>query len=155
MSVAQQLYDQGLRQFCKSQANRTMLWYPEAARTLTRAIEADGAFLPAYRVRLKCHQLLGRSAEAAQDSAIIEKLAGASPPPPPPDPAAIGFYERGVAAMEPGGLIEDALFYLCKAIDADPDFADAYDARSDIYSTLALADDALADIKRMAACRRK
>src|SRR5687768_2210399 len=95
MSVAQQLYDQGLRQFCKSKANRTMLWYPEAARTLTRAIEADHAFLPAYRVRLKCHQALGRSAEAAQDSATIQKLAATSPAP-PPDPAAAGFYERGV-----------------------------------------------------------
>ena len=50
--------------------------------------------------------------------------------------------------MESGGLISDALFHLQKAIDADPTDADAYDARSDVYMTLGMADEALADIQR-------
>jgi tetratricopeptide (TPR) repeat protein len=153
--AAQQLYDQGLRQFCKSQANRTMLWYPEASRTLTKAIEADPGFLPAYRVRLKCYQALGRTDEAAQEARAIENLESVSPPPRPDRFASQAFHDRGVSCMEPGGLIEDALYYLWKAIDADPEFADAYDARSDVYSTLGMADEALADMKRMTEYHRK
>lgn len=150
MTAALHLYDQGLRQFCKSQANRTKLWYPEATRTLTKAIEADPSFLPAYRVRLKCHEALRRTDEAANEARAIDELERTSRPPQPDRTASRAYYDQAISCMEPGGLIEDALFNLFKAIDADPEFADAYDARSDVYSTLKMADEALADMKRMA-----
>lgn len=40
--------------------------------------------------------------------------------------AAQTFYEKARWGMENGGLISDSLYYLYKAIDADPTFADAY-----------------------------
>jgi Tfp pilus assembly protein PilF len=150
MSTALQLYDQGLRQFCKSQANRTKMWYPEAARTLTKAIEADPALLLAYHLRHKCYLALGQADAAARDALTIEKASAQTAR---DRTAARACYERGISCMEPGGLIEDALYHLCKAIDADPEFSDAYDARSDVYTTLGMADEALADMKKMAECK--
>ncbi|MBA4067070.1 MAG: hypothetical protein C0501_25845 [Isosphaera sp.] len=60
------------------------------------------------------------------------------------------LYERARREMHVGGLKSAALRYLTEAIEADPGFADAYDARSNVYVSLDRIDEALADIRRCA-----
>lgn len=148
MSSAQQHYEEGVLQYCKSQANKTAFWYPEAARTFTKAIEADADFIKAYEMRAKCYDALKEGEKAAKDRAAIDRLNAARVQERKPDRRlAKSHYSRGLSSMEPGGLIETALYCFFMSIDADPDFADPYKARSEVYSVLGMGDEAIADLK--------
>ena len=60
------------------------------------------------------------------------------------------LYQQAKTEMQVGGLKEKALGYLNEAIKTDPTFADAYDARSNVYASMGRADESLADIKKCA-----
>ncbi len=62
-------------------------------------------------------------------------------------------YQQARKHMQVGGLKSEALRLLNEAIAADPTFADAYDARSNVYIAMGRIDDAIADIKKCAALR--
>lgn len=57
--------------------------------------------------------------------------------------------------MRVGGLKEKALRCLTAAIEADPNHADAYEARSNVYISMGRTDDGLADMKKALNLERK
>jgi Tfp pilus assembly protein PilF len=56
--------------------------------------------------------------------------------------------------MQVGGVKSEAVRLLTAAIEADPSLADAYDARSNVYTSMGRADEALADIRKCGDLRR-
>jgi tetratricopeptide (TPR) repeat protein len=60
------------------------------------------------------------------------------------------LYQQARNHMRVGGLKSEALRLLTEAIEADPSFADAYDARSNVYMSMNRIDEALADIEKCA-----
>jgi tetratricopeptide (TPR) repeat protein len=132
------------------------MWYGQAARDFTAAIEAAPTLIKAYAQRAICFAALGEASKAAEDNARVRELEAAGSPDQQPDrPSAQASYQRARQAMEGGGLISDSLYFLQKAIDADPGFADAYDARSDVYFNLGMADESMADIQRVGKLKTK
>ena len=149
MSNAQKYYDEGLKNLSKSQANKSKIWYGQAIRDFNEAISADPNMIGAYKLRAVCHTALGEVNDAAKDNAIINQLEVTGAANSQIDiSTAQSFCKKARLGMETGGLISDSLYYLYKAIDADPTNADSYDARSDIYFNLGMADEAIEDIKR-------
>lgn len=54
MAGAQEHYDEGLRNLCKSHGNKSAMWYGQAAREFTAAIEAAPNLTKAYAQRALC-----------------------------------------------------------------------------------------------------
>ncbi len=154
LAAAMQHYDEGLRNLCKSQGNKSVMWYGQAIRDFTKAITIDSGMMQAYRARASCYAALKDSTNATADRELLTKLESAASRAQPVDrSAAQAAYREARKIMESGGLIAEALFHLQKAIDADRTFADAYDARSDVYATLGMADESIADIRRAGALK--
>jgi Tfp pilus assembly protein PilF len=149
MTNAQQHYDDGLKNLCKSQANKSKMWYGQAIRDFSEAISEDPDMTQALILRAVCYTTLGETTKADEDNAIARKLEASGKTNRQTDATAAKSYcEKARMGMENGGLISDSLYFLQKAIDADPSYADAYDARSDVYFNLGMADEAIEDIKR-------
>lgn len=156
MTSAQQYYDEGLKNLCKSEGNKSALWYGQAVRDFTKAIETNPNFVQAYTMRAKCYAALGEMEKVNEDKIkICEIEANVAQHQQWDHQAAQAFCQKACEGMERGGLISDSLYYLQKAIDSDPNYVDAYDARSDIYFNLQMADESLADIKRVGEIKRQ
>jgi hypothetical protein len=149
LANAMKRYDDGLRNLCKSQGNKSAMWYGQAIRDFSSAIDVDPSMVEAYRQRATCFAARGDIAKAQADRERVTELETAPSYSAPANRAAAhALCRQARQGMETGGLISDALFQLQKAIDADPTCADAYDARSDVYRTLGMSDEAIADIQR-------
>lgn len=148
LAPAMQRYDEGLRNFCKSQGNKSAMWYGQAARDVTDAIRIDPTLARAYRLRAACFTALGENAQADADRSRLRELESEPSYRHPADRSTAQIHcRKAVSDMSSSGLISDSLYHLQKAIDADPTFSEADDMRSDIYTRLGMADEALADIR--------
>jgi tetratricopeptide (TPR) repeat protein len=148
-------FDLALVPYYRSRANKSQQWYPEAAELFSDAIAAAPEFAEAFEMRARCYKALGELDKAAADTAAARRLLESRRDRRQPDKAkAEALCRRVREQMERGGLIADSLLLLHKAIDADPECADAYDIRADIYFNLQMPDESMADIRRSGELKR-
>ena len=67
MTDAEQHYNEGLKNLCKSQANKSSLWYGQAIREFSEAISADPDMIHAFKLRAVCYSALGEVNDADND----------------------------------------------------------------------------------------
>ena len=155
MTTALAHYDSGLRNLCKSQGNKSSLWYGEAIRDLTKSLETNSRLVHALARRATCFTQTGEASKAAADLERIREIESDSTYKFVPDRSAARFHvETARRGIDSCGLISDTLYHVQKAIDADPSLWEAFDTRSDIYSTLGMSDEALTDIGQVGKLKR-
>lgn len=155
ISQAQKHYDEGLNNLCKCQANKSSLWYGEAIREFTKAIEENNLMVQAYAMRRTCYLALGDQEKASADTLKIQQLETTEFLLPQTDrQMAEAYLEKACQNIDAQGLISDSLFYLQKAIDADATYANTFDTRFDVYTTLGMIDEALVDIEHAGRLRK-
>src|SRR5262249_30899455 len=115
--------------------------YQEAANEFEQALRLKPDFEQLRQILADVYEKLGRKADA---DAVLKRSAE------PED--ARQFYVRGLDLLRLGRL-EEALKPLQRAIELDPDFADAYRRLADIYLQMKRTNEALPALERLAALK--